>query len=104
MRRLACVVVLLLLGSAGLAQVRESVTVEVVEVPVSITTSDGKPLRGLTKDAFELFVDGKRQAIDYFEAVDFSAPSAAQPAQSAERPLRERRLYLLLFDLSFATP
>src|SRR5207247_9235762 len=73
MQRFACVVVvLLLLLPAALAPVRESVTVEVLEVPVYITTTDGKPIRGLAKDAFELFVDGKRQTIDYFEAVDFA--------------------------------
>jgi VWFA-related protein len=104
MRRFACVVSLLLSTAAG-AQVRESVTVEVIEVPVYITTSDGKPIRGLSKDAFELSVDGKRTPIDYFDEVDFAAPAtAAQEAAPAARPLRERRLYLLLFDLSFATP
>src|SRR5438128_564223 len=77
MRRFACVVSLLLLAAAAVAQVRESVTVEVVEVPVYITTSDGKPIRGLTKDAFELSVDGKRMPIDYFDDVDFTAPTAA---------------------------
>jgi VWFA-related protein len=105
MTRFACVVfLLLLLVPAGLAQVRESVTVEVVEVPVYITTTDGTPLRGLTKDQFALFVDGKRMPIDYFDAVDFAAPAAEQPNAAQPRPLRERRLYLLLFDLSFATP
>ena len=46
------------------AQVRESMTVEVVEVPVYITTADGQPIRGLTRDAFQLFVDGRPQPID----------------------------------------
>jgi VWFA-related protein len=82
------------------AQVRESVTVEVVEVPVYVTAHDGKPVLGLTKDAFQLFVDGHPQPIDYFDAIDF----AAAPSKAVERPLRERRLYLLLFDLTFATP
>jgi VWFA-related protein len=105
LKRFACVVLLfLLIVPPGLAQVRESVTVEVVEVPVYITTSDGQPLRGLTKDAFELFVDGRRQPIEYFDAVDFAAPAGAQQPQAPTRPLRDRRLYLLLFDLSFATP
>ena len=102
MNRIARAVLLLLLAAAAAhAQVRESMTVEVVEVPVYITTSDGQPIRGLSKDAFQLFVDGKPQPIEYFDAVDFTA-SPAQTAQA--RPLRERRLYLLLFDLSFATP
>ena len=86
-------------------QVRENLTVEVVEVPVYITSGDGKPVQGLTRDAFQLFVDGRPQAIEYFDAVDFAtvpAVPAGQPA--AERPRRERRLYLLLFDLTFATP
>ncbi|MEK6374047.1 MAG: VWA domain-containing protein [Acidobacteriota bacterium] len=93
---------LLLVALPALAQVRESMTVEVVEVPVYVTTSAGKPVRGLTRDAFELFVDGKRQPIDFFDAVDFAA--VPSPNESPARPLRERRLYLLLFDLSFATP
>ena len=93
---------ILLTATPALAQVRESVTVEVVEVPVYVTSSDGKPVRGLTKDAFELFVAGKKTAIDYFDAVDFAALPPEQPPVA--RPLRERRLYLLLFDLSVATP
>ena len=105
MQRFACVVFLLLLiAPAELAQVRESVTVEVVEVPVYVMSTDGKPLRGLTKDQFELFVDGKPVPIDYFDQVDFAASASAPQAQAAARPLRERRLYLLLFDLSFAQP
>ena len=83
------------------AQVHESVTVEVVQVPVYITTSDGKPVTGLTKDAFQLAVDGHPQAIEYFDTFDFGA---AQSGTLSERPRRERRLYLLLFDLTFATP
>jgi VWFA-related protein len=83
------------------AQVRESVTVEVVQVPVYVTTSDGKPVTGLTKDAFQLSVDGHPQPIEYFDTFDFAS---AQPGPQAERSRRERRLYLLLFDLSFATP
>ena len=52
MNRIACVVFLfLLILPAGLAQVRESLTVEVVEVPVYITSSDGKPIRGLARGA-----------------------------------------------------
>src|SRR5689334_6456730 len=102
MHRIAFAVSLLLVPLAAPAQMRESVTVEVVEVPVYITTTDGQPIRGLTKDAFQLFVDGKAQPIEYFDAVDFATNGAAQAPQA--RPLRERRLYLLLFDLSFATP
>ena len=87
------------------SQVRENVTVEVVQVPVYVTTSDGQPVRGLTKEAFQLTVDGRPQTIEYFDVIDFAstpAPVAGTPA--VERPRRERRLYLLLFDLTFATP
>lgn len=85
------------------AQVRESMTVEVVQVPVYITTSDGKPVTGLTRDAFQLSVDGHPQPIEYFDTFDFASAKAGTP-QTAERLRRERRLYLLLFDLTFATP
>jgi VWFA-related protein len=91
------------LALTSYAQVRENVTVEVVQVPVYVTTSDGQPVRGLTKDSFTLLVDGHPQAIDYFDVIDFAAVPGAQQA-AVERPRRERRLYLLLFDITFATP
>ena len=98
--------ILTLLAAGAGAQTRESITVQVVEVPVYVF-SHGKPIRNLTKDDFELFVNGKRQTIDYFDPIEF-APSAAAPSVPAEKtgvappPVdpRERRLFLLLFDLT----
>src|SRR5947209_3205355 len=101
MKRIACVVfVSLFVAPVLLPQVRESVTVEVVEVPVYVTTSNGEPLRGLTRDNFELFVNGLRQPIDYFDPVDFAA--SASPAVARDQ--RQRRLYLLLFDFLNQAP
>ncbi|MEA2416043.1 MAG: hypothetical protein QOI58_2700 [Thermoanaerobaculia bacterium] len=74
-----------------------------MQVPVYVTASDGQPVRGLTKDSFTLLVDGHPQPIDYFDVIDFATvPSAQQTA--VERPRRERRLYLFLFDITFGTP
>ena len=83
------------------AQVRESITVEVIDVPVYVIDRDGKAVRGLTRNAFSLLVDGKARPIDYFDTIDFGS---AQQSPGAQRPQRERRLYLLLFDLTFAVP
>lgn len=112
--RLAVVATLLCGALAASAQVREQITVEAVDVPVYVF-SHGKPVRNLTKDDFELYVNGKRQPIDYFEAVDFAeAPPAAAPSEKTASPeetpsaphaeLRERRLFLFLFDLIFKNP
>ena len=98
MRITLVVVAALALAAPLRAQVRESMTVEVIEVPVYVTDSAGKPIRSLPRDAFELRVDGKPQAVEYFDTMDV----AAAPA-SASRPARERRLYLLLFDLAYST-
>ncbi len=103
MSRITIVVIIALLAFSAAGQVRESMTVEVVQVPVYVTTSDGKPVTGLKKDAFQLSVDGHPQAIDYFDTFDFASASSAGPP-ALERLRRERRLYLLLFDLTFATP
>lgn len=86
---------LLLLSLPLTAQsVRDSVTIEVVDVPVFVTRAD-QPVEGLTRNDFELIVNGRPQAIDYFDAID--------PADSPEPSLRERRLFLLVFDLAFST-
>jgi VWFA-related protein len=99
---------LLLFASAALAQVSESITVEVIEVPVYVTAADGTPIRGLQKEAFSLLVNGKPRTIDYFEAVDLGGARRAPLPDGAiaARPpvLHERRLYLLLFDLAFTRP
>jgi len=81
-----------------LAATREKTTVEVVQVPVSIRTDNGS-VRGLTRDNFELRVNGKPQQIDYFDVVDFAAISPNQA-----RDPRQRRLYVLMFDLANASP
>lgn len=83
----------LLFATAAFAQVRETTTVEVVEVPVYVTAG-GAPLPSLTRDNFELFINGKRQPIDYFDMTDYAALS---PQQTHD--VRQRRLYMLVFDL-----
>ena len=98
----------LLFTTAALGQVSESITVEVIEVPVYVTAADGTPIRGLAKERFDLFVNGKPRAIDYFEEVDLGGGQALLPApapgQARVPVLHERRLYLLLFDLAFSRP
>ncbi|MDQ6802152.1 MAG: VWA domain-containing protein [Acidobacteriota bacterium] len=88
---------LTLSASAALAQVTEQTTVEVIQVPVYVTSS-GAPIPNLTRDNFRLFVNGKPQSIDYFDAIDFQRLSP----EDARDP-RQRRLYLLVFDVGFSS-
>jgi VWFA-related protein len=82
----------------------ETITVEVIDVPVYVYGAQG-PVRDLTKADFELFVNGKRQQIDYFDPIEFStAPSDAQKAGAAPHDVRERRLFLLILDCVFSRP
>ncbi|HXT22984.1 MAG TPA: VWA domain-containing protein, partial [Thermoanaerobaculia bacterium] len=77
-----------------------------VEVPVNVVDRAGKPLRGLTRDSFEVYDEGKRQTITSFELVDLAAPAPELAAgrHSATPPPAARRHFLLLFDLSFSSP
>jgi VWFA-related protein len=77
-----------------IGQVSETVNVEVIQVPVYVIGSDGNPIRGLKREAFELWINGYPKPFDYFDAIDVAAP-ADEPRRE-----KERRLYLLLFDLS----
>lgn len=101
MRPLGAVTSLLVL-SAGLAlgQVRETVNVNLVEVPVTVVDRNGNPVRGLTADKFELIDQGQKRAITSFEVIDFASQTrAVSPLNPAAR-----RSFLLLFDLSFSSP
>ena len=90
-----------LVAFGATAQVRETITVEVVDVPVYVLDANGKAIRGLPRDAFTLLIDGKAKPIEYFDVMDFGV---APHPQSAPQTQRERRLYLLLFDLDFSQP
>ncbi|HEV7242704.1 MAG TPA: VWA domain-containing protein [Thermoanaerobaculia bacterium] len=87
---------LLLLLSFSLAAqpITETLTVEVIDVPVFVARGNNA-VEGLARDSFELYVNGKRTPIEYFETV-----TAAEAAPT----LRERRLFLLLFDVAFSHP
>src|SRR5947209_9450173 len=98
MRSLVSSLLLLLALPLFSATTREVHTVEVVQVPVYVSTSAGA-VTGLTRDNFELFVNGKRQPFQYFDVVDFASSAA-----TARPDPRQRRLYCLVFDLFYASP
>ena len=96
-------------GQAGPGEaVRESASATVIEVPVTVIGKDGRPVSGLTAADFELFDDGKRRPISAIDAVDLSAPAPPPRAGSAPQPpavpASARRLWLLVFDLSYSSP
>lgn len=80
----------------------ETVEVSVVEVPVTVVTRDGEPVRGLDKESFELFADGRKVPIEYFEVVDLEVMANA-PAGTPVPPAA-RGHFLLLFDITNSEP
>jgi VWFA-related protein len=98
---------LLLSATAAFAQLKESINVSVVEVPVTVIGHDGNPVRGLAASNFEVLDNGKRRVITGFEAIDFASPaftaSSAVPAMTPINPAA-RRNFMLLFDLSYSNP
>src|SRR5438552_3202606 len=95
---------------SGSGVVQEKATVTVIEVPVNVIGKDGKPVAGLTAADFELYDNGKKQEITGFEVADLRAPAAATAPGQAPNPFPEgppaaaRRHWLLVFDLSYASP
>ena len=96
-------IVVLLAALPLVAQMRESISVTAIEVPVTIVDRSGQPIRGLTKDKFELFVDGKRTAITGFETIDLSTIDEQTPL-ATPLPKAAYRNFVLLFDSSGSTP
>jgi len=111
-RLLACVLFVayaLLGGTATARPADDTTTVVAVEVPVHVLV-DGQPLRGLTREHFEI-IDGRktREVLD-FEVVDLGSLEALSNLEASTEapapivPLSARRHFLMLFDLSFAQP
>ncbi|HEY3043834.1 MAG TPA: VWA domain-containing protein [Vicinamibacterales bacterium] len=83
------------------------VNVEYVEVDAVVTDGDGQFVRGLTKDDFQIFEDGKPQAISTFSIVDIPVERLQRPLYAAapiepdvksnEQPF-DGRIYVMVID------
>jgi VWFA-related protein len=94
---------IVLLAAQTFAQTtfEEKLTVTYIEVPVTVLR-EGKPVRGLTKENFDVSDDGRKRAVESFEAIDFASSETAKSIS----PLNpaSRRNFLLLFDMSYSNP
>ena len=94
--------VLLFVATTALGQVQEKITVNVVEVPVTVVGKDGEPVRGLTAANFQVLDDGKRRDVSGFEAIDFATQKNLTAI--SQLPPAARRNFVILFDLSYSSP
>lgn len=112
--RASVVVTLLLLTSSLAAQYSEQVDVSIASIDVVVRDKAGNLVRGLTKDDFEVYEDGKLQKLTNFSAVDMrvtgeeaAAESAAAPGAAETAParaVRSPRLLVLFLDVEDIDP
>ncbi|MFQ5526498.1 MAG: VWA domain-containing protein [Thermoanaerobaculia bacterium] len=90
-------------SGAQIEPISETVDVRVVNVEVVATDNQGIIIRGLTRDDFELVVDGREIPIEYFSAVE--APLLAESTAQAAADPRAESLPLLIinYDARFLT-
>jgi VWFA-related protein len=93
---------LVVIAAVAEAQVKESITVHYVEIPVTVLDRGGNPIRGLTAQNFEILDEGKPRAVSSLDMVDFGSADSLK-AISPLNPVA-RRNFLIVFDLSFSTP
>jgi VWFA-related protein len=97
----------LVLAATAQAQVSEKITVNYVEIPVTVVDRDGAPIRGLKAENFEVVSEGKPRSVGSLDVTDFgSADSGSANSVTATSPLNPiaRRNFLILFDLSYSSP
>jgi VWFA-related protein len=95
MRTKTLVVVMLLCGSLGFAQVNETVNVAVTNVDVIVTDSKGQPVHGLTKADFEVLEGNKKRNITNLSEVSAGVPAGTAVSLASSAP---SRAVLVLFD------
>lgn len=104
---LLCLAICILAGSSLLGAKKTKVSdvteVVVIEVPVQVTLN-GKPVRGLTQDQFEIRDGRKRLSLTGFDAYDLSGSSVESGPMAPLFPAAARRRFLFFFDLSLSTP
>jgi VWFA-related protein len=102
--RIAVAVALTIISVAAFAQLKETVSVNVVEVPVTVVDSSGNPVRGLKLENFKLLDQGKERPITSFDMIDFGSGGNAPNTALAPMNPAARRNFMLLFDLSNSQP
>lgn len=98
--------ILLLLFAAASASAQTSATIDVsiVNVDVVVADKEGNRVHGLTADDFEIYENGKRQAITNFAEYADEAPPALDASAgiespaAAERPAAQKRTILLFAE------
>ena len=78
-------------------------SVELVEVDVYVTDADGKPVRGLTAEDFDVFEDGQQRVINTFAAVDIPVIARELAWRDAESDVATNteppgRVYMIILD------
>ena len=106
----ALALILIACHSSVYAQFSETVEVRITNVEAVVTDRAGKPVRGLTKDDFEIYQDGVEQEITNFAEITEEVPSAtmntvatdaaAGVAAAAPAPFRRRLITVLVDDAS----
>ena len=97
--------VVLLVAAGAAAQLVETIEVRITNVDVVVTDRAGKPVRGLTKDDFEIYENGKLQPVTNFyeisepdtEAAAATATTTAAPAEDEAPPAELRRRRIAVF-------
>jgi VWFA-related protein len=79
----------------------EKLTIDYIEVPVNVVDRSGSPVRGLTKENFEIYDNRKRVAVTSFEMIDFTSEESMR--RNSGNPAAHRS-FLLVFDLSYSSP
>src|SRR6185369_7243344 len=65
------------------------INTNLVQVDAVVTTKDGKHVTNLTADDFEIYEDGKRQAISSFAFIS-NVPSTSTPAPSTTTDTKKK--------------
>jgi VWFA-related protein len=81
------------------AQVVPRSDVAIAAVDVVVTDAKGRPVRGLTRDDFELREAGRPQALSHFQAFDATLPGDGGSAAGSAAATPPPRLLALLVDI-----
>ena len=79
---------------------QEEGTVTAIEGPVRVSFK-GEPVRGLTREDFEVFENGVKQEITQFEVISrkIAQPQVEMPTPAAGQAEPQRRAFLLIFNI-----